>query len=327
MSRLLARITLGAMLAATVNAAATVRADEPPADRRQRIESMTPAEKEQLRKQQQRLEEMPADEQARLRQLDERLAADSRADELRRVMLAYYDWLKVQHPAVREELRGLAPEARVARVKQLRDEERKRAALWLSPEDIEVVRDWLHDLVIAKFTPEERAEFDKAPHDRRWKMLSDKGWAIAREGGVERRFGPDNPPHYSAEEMEVLRDKLSAKAQSALDDRPRPIDKRKLIWLWSYQTMGGPTPNRGQRPWLVVDQQTLLRFYQEQLTDEQRMEVDLLPTDQKLFELQKRYYRKKSSNGPPRMRQPGGQDHPKLRPRNKFPVEDDPPPA
>ena len=99
------------------------RADEPPASRRERIEKMNEAQKEQLLHRHKQFHAFEREEQERLRDLHRDIENDPGRDELRRVMDCYYDWLKTLSSYQLMELRKLSHEERIERIKTLQKEE------------------------------------------------------------------------------------------------------------------------------------------------------------------------------------------------------------
>ncbi|HID75303.1 MAG TPA: DUF3106 domain-containing protein, partial [Planctomycetaceae bacterium] len=75
------------------------------ADRRARIEQMSLAEQEQLRRHLTRFAAMSPVEQQRLRQLHRAIQDHPQSEQLERVMRRYCEWLKTLEPFQREELR------------------------------------------------------------------------------------------------------------------------------------------------------------------------------------------------------------------------------
>ncbi len=99
---------------------------ESPAERRERIENMSPAEKAELLRQKERFDGLDAAEQERLVELHRQIEAHPESDKLRGVMERYYQWLQTLRPYERDELRRLPPEERIARIKELRQHQGKR---------------------------------------------------------------------------------------------------------------------------------------------------------------------------------------------------------
>ena len=99
------------------------RADEPPASRKEQIENMDLAQKEQLLHRHKQFHAFKPEERERLRDLHRDIENDPDRDELRRVLDRYYDWLKTLSSYQLMELRKLSCEERIERIKTLQQEE------------------------------------------------------------------------------------------------------------------------------------------------------------------------------------------------------------
>lgn len=123
-------------------------------DQRQaRLQQMSDAEKTRLLEKKKRFEALAPAEQERCRVLHDELVNDPRYEELRATLQRYSDWFKTITPDERAELAKLAPEARLARVRELMDEqatERFRLMVsqvfkskdLLNRHDLEVICEW-----------------------------------------------------------------------------------------------------------------------------------------------------------------------------------------
>jgi hypothetical protein len=98
------------------------RADEPFASRRQRIEKMDSAQKEQILRRHKQFHAFKPEDREQLRNLHRDIENDPDRDELRRVLDRYYDWLKTLSSYQLMELRKLSPEERIERIKVLQQE-------------------------------------------------------------------------------------------------------------------------------------------------------------------------------------------------------------
>ena len=96
------------------------------AARRARVESLAPADRQQLARQQERFDSLTPEEQQQLRQFHDDLEADPNHERLRKVLGSYYNWLKTLGPGQRAELLDLPPAERVERIKKLRAEQTSR---------------------------------------------------------------------------------------------------------------------------------------------------------------------------------------------------------
>ncbi|MEX2561158.1 MAG: hypothetical protein WD403_14650, partial [Pirellulales bacterium] len=107
--------------------------------RREKVERMTPQEKQQLRRKLDRFAGYPPEEQQRMRDLEAALRADPEADALRQVLDRYDQWLAELPAAERHELLILEGPERIERIKQLRGER-------LGEKDREAVARWTREV-------------------------------------------------------------------------------------------------------------------------------------------------------------------------------------
>ncbi len=98
--------------------------------RRGWVESLSAAEKSELRRDFQNFTSLPATEQQSLWQFAQQLQSDPQHEELKHIMVRYNDWLKTLQPADRADLADKSPDARVAEIRdrQQLDESRALAA-------------------------------------------------------------------------------------------------------------------------------------------------------------------------------------------------------
>ncbi len=103
----------------------TARADEPSEARRERIENMDAAQKEQLSQRHKQFhDDFDKQERERFRELHRDVEHDPDCDELRRVMDRYYAWLKTLSSYQLMELRKLPAQERIERIKELQQQQR-----------------------------------------------------------------------------------------------------------------------------------------------------------------------------------------------------------
>ena len=126
--------------------------DESLEARRLRLESLTAAEKEELLRKKDRFDRLSAEEQAQLRRLHDSMIREENADQLRRVMVHYCEWLATLTASQRAELRSLDAKQRIQRIKSLlkeQDKERFQRLVekQLPPEDLETISAWLNQFL------------------------------------------------------------------------------------------------------------------------------------------------------------------------------------
>ncbi|MEX2118653.1 MAG: hypothetical protein WD847_03510 [Pirellulales bacterium] len=212
--------------------------------RREKVERMTPQEKQQLRRKLDRFQGYPPEEQQRMRDLEAALRADPEADALRQVLDRYDLWLTELSAAERHELLILEGPERIERIKQLRGER-------LGEKDREAVLKWLEHLerlAWENMAPEEKAKIRKISEPER------------QQRQRRRPVWYPNPAEYVLNEQHLakLRESLSkwprrrldeamkieeAKRLAAPDQRDEAgghrfdrSDLRRLLFGWSMQT-------------------------------------------------------------------------------------------
>ncbi|MGE0610677.1 MAG: hypothetical protein AB7O62_26540 [Pirellulales bacterium] len=266
------------------------------AQRRTRVAALSPAEKDQLRQQQERFAALPADEQEKLRQLDQQLGADPRADELRRVMARYYEWLKQLHPAVREELRRLPAEQRLARVQELRRDERNRSGSPLQPADRQVLLAWLEGVVEDKLSDEEKRQWEQlSPDERRRAMRNQLQKRMQQPKGRAQRL-----PELSAEQVADLLERLSPSARLELESKPDPQSQRRLLGQWLVQTLRSDEAAGVDASLAKIPPAELDRFRREIMTAEQRQQLEQMPPFARQRRLRMMYFHWKYPDRPGR---------------------------
>jgi hypothetical protein len=307
---------LASLLVATV-----CRAGDSAAERRQRIENMTPAEKKQLQRKLDRFAALPLEEQQRLRQLHRQVESDPNADQLRLVMHAYFDWLKSLPAYTRTELLDLTPAKRIERIKQLRAEEDKG----LNSQDLEGLFRWIgdyaadpqHQAEILKSVPERERQrfFERGPDERAW-MAGRILWEETfRPVPPEWEGWPDyleKPDWLTDDELANLRKHLSEHTRKRLAKLP-PVQQFNAINGWFHYSAQRGFSGRGFRggPPPKEFQQQLDHFFEE-LTPEEKDELLNLPGDEMQRELQRLYFRQSGLMlGPMHGRRPGSPGSPR----------------
>jgi hypothetical protein len=277
-------LLLLATLLATLGAAPNAAVQESFAERRARIEQMTPAEKSELDQKFLRFRQLDEAEQERMRRLHADLAAAPDDPPLLGVLVRYSEWLKSLQSGERAELAALEPEARVARIRQLQESQRfkRLVATRLTPEDVQAVFRWLEEYAtryeaeLVAALPEEgqrriRAETD--PGRRRRTIMY---WLPRREPGKA-------IPAPSGEDVARLYGQLSADARTALDGLPDTARKVAIVHEWARGAVfSRMTP--------IVSQDDLRRFFTQDLTPQDRERIVQMPPEQMQQELRRLYF-------------------------------------
>jgi hypothetical protein len=282
---------------------------ETPEQRRQRLEKMAAAEKEELIRKKERFEKLPPAEQERLRKFHEQVSTHPDSAKLRGVMVRYCDWLKTLTATQRGELESLPLDQRVPKIKELmklQEEQRFKRLVQapLPPEDLETIRAWIKDyatrnesMLMAKLSHSTQrwVREERDPERRLFRLRS----ALGRAGGG----------HFAAalaeeEEFKLLVSGLkSTEATRALEAAKEPEKKKLLVqeWLRAAVMVTFTAP--------ATDEE-LEKFYTEVLDAEKREALDRLPREEMQKELRRLYnwhrFRRENPSPPGDPRGPGG---------------------
>jgi len=296
-------------------------ADDSPAHRREKIESMTPAEKQQLLQREAEFESLSASKQERIRKLHEELQNAPDAEQLRQVMRRYHEWLDALPSYQRAQLLELAPADRIKRIQEIRNEQRneqKIANAWRpTSTDFEAISRWQDEFatkyearLVERLKDDQRAPWEKL--DSRWRrghvkflmtQLADHGRPPrpAPMPGPGEKIRPEDrrPPSISDDDLATLRAKLSPEAQKRLAEAPRGEQWATVVgWVrqefrrqWLAGRLRGPGggPGSGSGPRPPVDDEHLIEFFEHELTGADRDRLLELPAEDMQRELRKMY--------------------------------------
>lgn len=283
---LLATLLSGSLLAADADSPVPESIDA----RRHRVETMTPEQKDDLRRRYERFRDLTPQEQSRLRQLHQALEASPHRAELLAVMERYTAWFN-QQPSYRQaELASLPPAERVARVEQLLAEEAKKKERQPSAEDIAGVKRWFAEFIRANEArlleshPEVRKQFkqQQLPPAVRQRIL---GRILLAETQKTNRLA-----WLTDDDLADLLEHLSEPTRKKLAGRPRPEQMKVLgNWVrtmlrqkWNSLADGDPLPPEFQRK--------LEAFFEKDLTDAERDQLLRLPGEEFQTELLRKYF-------------------------------------
>jgi hypothetical protein len=334
-------------------------AEETLSQRRERIEQMSPADKDELRRKQQRFNALDLARQTQLRELHTTLAADPKTDELQAVMRRYHAWLKTLTATQRAELRNLGPDQkkRIARVRQLMaQQERQRydpsdrpgprrkdrpggpfrhhgPTTDISPEQMRRLYQWINDYV----AHHEDELIQSLPKEMR-KSLKTHGQSRGRRGMLLHRWfwathGEKQLPMNDREMQE-----LTKLLPSSVERRLRQVDDRQTRQKLLQGELAAMTATMmrkmGRAAAARISPERLWKFYEEELTDEDRAELQGLRGSEELRRAVMRKYLEhrgisrghpgRPGFGPPRRGGPGGRP-PRDR-RHEPPPHRGPPP-
>jgi len=272
-------------------------AEEHLAERRERIERLTPAEKRELLDDQQKFLKLDPAERERLRRLSRELDEDEQGAELRRVMQRYSDWLKTLPPYQRAQLLELPPEQRVKKVQEVLADQARRAsrgAAWgeltrragerpgaagksfnrLDPVDVEGLFAWMD--AYAKNHASQMLERLPAHRERVKKGLERETDPVRRQelvGWIWLWWEIDSRgklPSLSDEELADLPSRLSSKTRKQLQSLPPEQQRRMVSGLFTSFMLQQYAARHTGFPLSVASDEELGRFFERELTAEQR---------------------------------------------------------
>lgn len=312
---LLASCGLAVLLVGVVALAVGAGPGEDEAARRDKLNSLSVTEKEELRRKRERFERLDDAEKERLRRLHARLVDSPNRRRLHEVMLRYHEWLKTLSAEQRADLLRLPPEEKIDEIRRLMQQQRSQrfrefVNTPLAPEDVRAIFIWLDqylarheealiDMLSEDFQP--RVRRIESPQMRR-RML---GMALSK------LTEKDDLPLPTDEDLQRLSDQLSPQAREALAEVPNE-QKVKLVHQWVRAAVASRlTPH--------VSNERLLSFYREQrdkLDAKERERLEGLPREQFYQEIRRLYFKHR---GPWRHRRDGDRG----RPRFHFPRDRD----
>lgn len=276
-------LTCGCVVAVCVLAAPlSVQSDGSATDIRKKIHSASAAQTNDLYRREQRFYALSREEQDRLRKLHAQIEKHPQSARLLETLRRYNEWLKTLDPVQQAELQGLAPGDRIEKIKELRQRDDQRLYpifnnKRLSESDMRAIVGWLERFIVshqdeilaALPTPAKTQIRNADPRQRRFMLRS------AYMRGIERRDVPIPGP----DEIAELKEMVSDEAREILD---RPESKQKIL-KWFAETGSLKRVPR-------VDDDQLRKFYQDDLTEEQRQQVDNMSVDERKFKLRQMYF-------------------------------------
>jgi hypothetical protein len=320
-------VVLAWMLAAGVSACA----EESLAERRERIENLSPAQKQELLDDQEKFLKLDRKEQDRLTGLSRELEKDPQGPELRRVMQRYYDWLKTLPPYQRAQLRELPPEQRVKRVQALLDDQSRKAGrggVWgevarresragdlpgvakrsprrPDPADMEGLFAWMDDFtkrhanqVLEKLPTKDQQERVR----QELKRVTDPVRRQELIGWIWLWWLLDNrgkPLSFGDRELADLRSKLSPATREKLESRPPAEQWRAISGLFTSFMLRQYSARHAGVPIESATEKELANFFEHELTPQQREFLTNLSGDEMQQALWRMYLRWKLGQLPP----------------------------
>jgi hypothetical protein len=298
--------------------AAGARAEKTSDERRKRIEAMDPAQKRDLRRRQDWFEALSDAEKEQLRQLHRQIEEHPRAEELREVMRRYCEWVNRLPSHYSGELRGLPPDERIERVKEIRKNtphlrgrppwmRGPRLGEWhgsrpsLGDEDRKGVIRWIEDSVDAG-APKLVSALPKAEQKR---LLQEMAEAKDQESRLavfarlcRRRFeqGLEKGPLLDNDALEELQANLSDKTRGRLAEAT--LDARRLQLIVMLMRV-----LRSAEP---VSREELAKYMKEKLKPEDRKKLTSLPAEEQPRWLRSHYLQSRWPPFPGSPKRPGG---------------------
>lgn len=212
-----------------------------PASRRIMIEQMLPEEKEELRRLLDRYFSLDDAERQRVGQLHVDLISDPRGEELRAVLVHYYEWLRTLSPAQRADLLELPPAQRIKQIESLQTEQeeqrfRRLVSAGLKLEDVRQIFAWM-DGYLAQY----EEEFLAALPPRYQRRIRAEKNAVNRRRMlmrmIQQRDTDINFRALTAEDLEPLRIQLSPEALATLDRARNSQRKVQMMRGWIRAAM------------------------------------------------------------------------------------------
>jgi hypothetical protein len=322
-SLLVLAVAVGAWLALrSLRSDEGASAGETLSDRRERVESLNLAAKEDLLEHWKRFSQMDREEQDQVRRLHAQLEDDEHSAALRRVMLNYYDWVKTLPRWQQEEIREMPPERRVQQVKKVLEQQAQKAgkgpplaeamrsyrnwkgplqpkgkrSAWLSPQDVEGLLEWFDGYVRRHGTQ----VLEKLPETQRQRIsreLEQTKDVLRRQEtltAVWLRWLLDNPgkvPVPAEAELAELRAKLSPETRRRLESQPPEQQWRTLSSLVPLFALQQYAARRVDGALPAVSEEELAHFFEKELNARQRDQLLSLPGEEMTRELWRMYIR------------------------------------
>jgi hypothetical protein len=257
--------------------------------RQRRIKELTPQEKQELQRREERFRALSPGEQERLRELHRSIEQADDGEALEAVLVRYHAWLNRLRPRQRADLLDLPPEQRIKRIRDLLETQaaerfQEFAAAQLEFEDRRAINEWLWSLLekheedlLQRFSPDHRQMVERFPR-------SSREFRGSLYFGL-RAIQPQEWDFLSPESIDVLREKLSAKARDALDREQDPRKRAHLVGEWARAAIFS---RRGWQP--PVSEDELMKFFNEHIAADERARLESLPSEQLRAELERRYH-------------------------------------
>lgn len=270
------------------------------------LEKASAEEKDALRRKRERFDRLPESEKERLRQFHQSLMTHPDRARLQQVLVRYDEWLRTLTPAKRAEIQDLPVDQRIAKIKEFQDEQARRALGFfgetkLPDQDVPRLYEWIDSFVAAN----EEMLLEKLPGDKadeiRRRARSDD-WRRRRIAYELTTLELDElRDMVTVQDVETLLSTLSSEAHEILKTRSTSEDKALLVQRWIRFAL--MARNMYMMP--KLSDEDLEKFFREELTEEEREQLDRMPPDQRKQRLEWLYRSRHSrrgsnrSDGPP----------------------------
>jgi hypothetical protein len=249
---------------------------------RKRLQSLTAAEREELRLKKERFDRLSKVEKQVLRQIHERICSDPEAEKLREIMVRYNEWLKSLPSSKRAALLDLPTDERLAEIKRIVAEQEearfnelvKKALL---PQDFEAMIDWFQERVLSRLPADMQSQITTIGDPRRRRF---EAMRLYRMHTGDQRLFESQP--LTTEEIQMLTDQLSERARDALNKSEDVEAQNRIVRDWI-----GAGFFSSFRP--HVSDEELKRFLEEHVDAKQREYLENLPRERMRTELLKLY--------------------------------------
>lgn len=292
------QVLLGAIGLAVANILPWIQqalaADAPAARGNAYVASLSTAEQEQLLARWESFQKLDPARQQELRALHDELNRQPDAEQLRGVLERYAQWLASLSAVQRAELEKLPAKERIARIKQLQQEQSLMQARQLSADDMRAIGQWMQQRLLESVPETYRAQLEQMSEAERHRTLV----RLAMQRWMQR--DPRERQPLSAADVAELRSHLSPEGQARLD-RIDVADRQMLVADWvraSVWRQLSPRDGGGAGGRTNVDEQELRRFYHEELSETQREHLLELPADEMQRQLRQMYFQRGERFGP-----------------------------
>jgi hypothetical protein len=273
------------LLVASCNLHLRADDDESVADRRERVEHMTPEQKAELKQKLERFENLKPAEQERIRKLHDEINGCKDKDKLKETLERYHHWLSTLSSGERNELLSLPQDKRIAKIKELMNKQEEQrfktlVAAKLTKEDREAILRWL-----GQYVDEHRDEImESLPEEWRPRGEGD-AVRFPLMGIMARRWSEENAkgPRPTKEDFEKLTASLSVDARKTIEGVKEADKRDKLALKW----VGAAIWSRRAPP--PVSPEELNKFYVN-LSPTEREKLDMLPPQEMQASLLRLYH-------------------------------------